>query len=282
MASTGPGRRLRRLGMGLATILGLAPCGWFIPHRHAGSASAPESYPELEGLFAAARPRFAALLDEIDSRATALAALGREGPPQPRWEQGWFPRLDAAACYAMVCTRRPARIVEVGSGHSTRFLTRAAADCGLEARITSIDPAPRADLSGLGIEHLATTVQHADAAPFEALRGGDMLFVDSSHILMPGSDVDHLLNRVWPALAAGVVVHFHDILLPDGYPAVWAWRGYNEQLGVAPLLSGGAASLLFSSRYVTTRMATAFAGCAASRLPIMPGAIETGMWIQKN
>ena len=282
MAESRPGRRLRRLGMGLATVLGLAPRGWFIPHRYAGSVRAPDAYPELEGLFAAARPRFAALLGEIESRAAALAAIGREPPPQPRWEQGWFPRLDAAACYAMVCARRPARIVEVGSGHSTRFLARAAADCGLGARITAIDPAPRADLSGLGVDHLAATVQRAGDAPFEALRGGDMLFVDSSHILMPGSDVDHLLNRVWPALAAGVIVHFHDILLPDGYPAAWSWRGYNEQLGVAPLLSGGAASLLFSSRYVTTRMAADFARCAASRLPMAPGAIETGLWIEKN
>ena len=86
MADPRPGRRLRRLGMGLATVLGLAPQGWFIPHRYAGSVRAPDAYPELEGLFAAARPRLAALLDEIESRAAALAAIGRETPrPATPW-----------------------------------------------------------------------------------------------------------------------------------------------------------------------------------------------------
>ena len=98
---------------------------------------------------------------------------------------------------------------------------------------------------------------------------------------MPGSDADFLLNRVWPILPPGALVHFHDVLLPDGYPEAWAWRGYNEQLGIAALLSGGAARLLFSSRYVVTRMAPALAACAASRLPMMEGAVETGLWIEK-
>ena len=66
--------------------------------------------------------------------------------------------------------------------------------------------------------------------------------IDSSHTLVPGSDVDLLLNRVLPALSAGAVVHVHDIFLPDNYPDDWAWRGYNEQLGVAPLLFGGASA----------------------------------------
>ncbi len=268
--------------MGLATVLGLARLGWFIPHRHAAEAEAPQRYPGIEGLFADARGRFARTLADIDACATALEAIGLEPPPQPRWEQGWFPRLDAAACYAMVRARRPARIVEIGSGHSTRFLARAAADGGLGTRITAIDPEPRADLSGLGVEQLRIPLQRAGDAPFAELGSGDILSVDSSHVLMPGSDVDHVLNRIWPALPAGVAVHFHDILLPDGYPRKWAWRAYNEQLGVAALLSGNAAALAFSSRYVTTRMADDFARCAASRLPIVPGALETGLWLEKR
>ena len=55
---------------------------------------------------------------------------------------------------------------------------------------------------------------------------------------MPGTDVDFLLNRILPALPAGVLVHVHDVFLPDDYPADWEWRGYNEQLGVAALIQG--------------------------------------------
>src|SRR5262245_31183128 len=84
------------------------------------------------------------LLSLIEGHARELEAIGPDAPPAPRWNQDWFPRLDAAAAYAMVRALRPKRIVEVGSGHSTRFLARAVADGGLDTRITAIDPEPRA------------------------------------------------------------------------------------------------------------------------------------------
>ena len=83
-----------------------------------------------------------------------------------------------------------------------------------------------------------STLQAAPAEVFDGLKAGDVLFIDSSHILMPGSDVDILLNRVLPRLPAGVLVHIHDIFLPFDYPAIWGWRNYNEQQGVVPLLAG--------------------------------------------
>ena len=67
----------------------------------------------------------------IEQYAAELEAIGSAPPPAPRWNQDWFPRLDAAAAYAMVRNTRPRRIVEVGSGHSTRFMARAVADGGL-------------------------------------------------------------------------------------------------------------------------------------------------------
>ncbi len=284
MASAAPPlrTRLRALRMGLSTVLGGRRQGWFIPYRYADSVSPPPAYPELEPLFAAAEPAFEEVLADIESCAPALERIGGDAPPQPRWAQSWFPRLDAAAAYAIVRARRPARIVEVGSGHSTRFMARAVADGGLPTRIVAVDPAPRAHIAALGVEHVAATVQLAPRTPFDALAAGDILFVDSSHVAMPGSDVDHLLNRIWPALPAGVLVHVHDILLPDGYPDAWAWRGYNEQSAVAPLLSGGAAKLLFASRYVATRMADRVAGTVVGRLPIPDGAVETSLWLEKG
>ena len=99
---------------------------------------------------------------------------------------------------------------------------------------------------------------------------------------MPGSDVDMLVNRILPALPAGVRVHIHDIFLPDDYPAAWEWRGYNEQLAVAALLHGGGYRPLFAGHYVATRMAGAVADSAASRLTLMPGAMESSLWLEKN
>ena len=118
----------------------------------------------------------ASLLSSIEQYAADLEGIGAEPPPAPRWNQDWFPRLDAAAAYAMVRSARPQRIVEIGSGHSTRFLARAVADGRLDTRITAIDPKPRASLAGLDIDWIATPVQRV--AAFPALGEGDILFID--------------------------------------------------------------------------------------------------------
>ena len=236
----------------------------------------------FEALFAAAESAIAAHLAFLEACAAALEALGNEPPPAPRWNQDWFPRLDAAAAYAMVQRFRPRRIVEVGSGHSTRFLARAAADGRTQTEITSIDPAPRATLAGLAIENVRMPVQRAGAAPFAALNEGDFLFVDSSHRLAPGSDVEYLLERVLPALPPGVHVHFHDIFLPDDYPAAWAWRKYNEQQAVGELLSGGGYEIEFASAWTRSRRPQWIASGVISRLPLLPTAIESSLWIRKR
>jgi hypothetical protein len=108
-----------------------------------------------------------------------------------------------------------------------------------------------------------------------------MLFVDSSHILMPGTDVDVLFNRILPTLPGGVLVHIHDVFLPDAYPSDWDWRGYNEQLGVGALLQGGGYRILWASRYVATRMAEQVAAGVAGRLEIVAGAQESSLWLEK-
>ena len=118
-------------------------------------------------------------------------------------------------------------------------MARAIRDDGLRPKSPPIVSAPRADIEGTGTKLIRSTVQRAGARPaFTLLAEGDILFIDSSHILMPGTDVDLLFNRVLPALKRGVLVHVHDIFLPDDYPPEWEWRGYNEQLGVAALLAG--------------------------------------------
>ncbi len=271
----------RRLWLGLSTLLGRRR-GFFIPYRHAHRLSPPggrPAYRAIEQLFEANAARFAAELQAFDQYADALNAIGRQPAPAPRWDQDWYPRLDAAMAYAVVRRHRPSRIVEVGSGHSTRFMARAVEDGGLATHILTIDPAPRAALRGLRVEWLPQTVPACGLAPFQRLAAGDLLFIDSSHILMPGTDVDFLLNEVLPILPAGILLHLHDIFLPDDYPASWGWRGYNEQSGVAALLDGRWEAL-FASRYVATRMSDRVKNSVAAQLPLLPGAFETSLWLR--
>lgn len=271
--------RRRRLALGLRTLLGGKAQGFFIPYRYAATVR-PLGYPALEARFAAGRDAFGELLAAIEALGPALRDM-RGPPPQPRFDQGWFPRLDAAAAYAMVHRLRPARILEIGSGHSTRFLARAIADAGLGTTLTCIDPAPRATLDGLPVRRLPHLLEEVPEGEFTDLAAGDVLFVDSSHVLMPGTDVDRVLNRILPALAPGVLVHFHDILLPDPYPAAWAWRGYNEQQAVAALLQGDRWEIRFASHYVATRLADRLATGVLAELPLVADAPESSLWLLK-
>ena len=265
----------RWLEMGRRTIEGEAKEGFFIPYRYAATVPSPDAYPAFEALFSDHEDAMRDVLAEIEARSDALAAM--KGPaPKPRWDQDWFPRADGAAAFAIVASRRPQRIVEVGSGHSTRFMA-AAADAGA---VTCIDPQPRADFHDLGVDWRAEVLSEAHIPMFEALEPGDVAFFDSSHILVPGCDVDIILNRILPALKPGVLVHIHDILLPDPYPDHWEWRGYAEQNGVGPWLLAGGLRPIWSSRYAVTRMRAAETGALAA-LPLKDGAIETSLWAEK-
>jgi len=269
--------RWRRFALGLPTVLGLKPRGWFIPHRYAPLLPPPGSqppYPAIERLFEEYAEQFAAVLDAVDARAEALESC------RAMFEQSWFPSLDAAVAYALVRERKPRHIVEVGSGHSTRLLSRALGGVG---EILAIDPAPRADIADLpGVRVKSSTLQAAPDKVFDDLVQGDVLFIDSSHILMPGSDVDTLLNRVLPRLPSGTLVHIHDIFLPFDYPAIWDWRAYNEQQGVVPLLTSGAFKPLFSSVWAERRMADRLAASVISRLPRPPDALPASLWLEKR
>ncbi|HEX6142584.1 MAG TPA: class I SAM-dependent methyltransferase [Geminicoccaceae bacterium] len=260
-------------------MLGVRPLGFFIPYRYAGSVDA-HAYPALGPLFAAAEPRQRWTLDAIEGVADDLLRIAGP-PPAPRFDQGWFPTLDGAAAYGLIRRLAPQRIVEVGSGHSTRFLARAIQDGGLGTRLTAIDPAPRAELAGLAVDWRRCLLDDVPPETFSALEPGDVLFIDSSHVLMPGTDLDRLLNDVMPRLPAGVLVHLHDILLPDAYPAEWAWRGYNEQQAVAPLLWTGAFEIVFASHFVRTRRTTWLERSVVARLPRAPDAPPTSLWLRR-
>ena len=271
---------IRKTLLGLATVLGTKPMGFFIPYRHAASA-VPEGYPVIAELLHGCEQQFAESIRTIDTYADDLMRIA-EQPDKARFTQDWFPRLDAANAYAMVRQGQPKRIVEVGSGHSTRFMARAVADGQFDTTILCIDPQPRAKLEGTGVEHRPTLLQQAGSEPFDALQPGDILFIDSSHIAMPGTDVDRLFLDILPCLTSGVLVHVHDIFLPDAYPSDWTWRGYNEQMLVGALLTAGGYDCLFASHYVVTRMPEALEKSVIGRLPLVAGARETSLWLRKR
>lgn len=279
----------RRFWMGLLTVLRISPRGFFIPYRYVDAIgkTPPSSFNGVNSILGASEQAFLELLNQMDGFGEAFSAIGNESPPAPRWRQDWFPALDAASAYTIIRKHRPGRIVEIGCGHSTRFFARAVLDGELKTDITAIDPVPRAELTDVGVNFIRATIQDAiretGNEAFDDLRAGDILSIDSSHILMPGTDVDILLNRILPSLPRGILVHIHDMFLPDDYPASWGWRGYNEQLGVALLMLGGGYRPLWSSHYVRTRMKENIAGFhAVNDLELPDGAYESSLWLVKE
>jgi predicted O-methyltransferase YrrM len=269
----------RRLRFGLSTLLGLKPRGFFIPYRYADGVTESD-YPALRPLFDAAMPSFETLLEDIEVRRDNLLAIAK-GRGVARFDQDWFPRLDAAAAYTVVHRERPRRIIEIGSGHSTRFMAQAVSDAGLSTEITCIDPAPRATLARLKVRHIPCLLKDADPSVFATLEAGDILFIDSSHIAMPGTDVDRLFLDVLPRLAGGVFVHVHDVTLPDAYPETWRWRSYNEQLLVGALLQGGNYSLVFASHFVARTWPDPLRTGILADIPLPKAALETSLWLRK-
>ena len=150
----------------------------------------------------------------------------------------------------------------------------------LPTRLTSIDPQPRATLSGFDV--LTKPLQDLPLSLFGSLTLGDILFVDSSHVLAPGSDVERLLEHILPPLPSRILVHFHDIFLLDDYPADWAHRRYTEQSAVAGLLSNGDWQVEFSFANVVHRLGDALAQSVAGELPLIARARESSLWLRKR
>ncbi len=131
-----------------------------------------------------------------------------------------FGPLEGAVLHSVIRTIRPKRIIEVGGGTSTQ-IARIAADHNRddEVELISIEPYPSAALrSTPGVTLIPHPVQSVSPSLFADLEKNDLLFIDSSHVVRPGGDVNHLVLEVMPTLREGVVVHVHDIFLPYDYP----------------------------------------------------------------
>lgn len=199
-------------------------------------------------------------LAECESRAVRL--LERYGaefrPATERFgftdSNFYFRGLDALMLYVILRDLKPAKLVEIGQGFSTRValaaLERNAADTGMRPLFVSVDPYPRFVAreipSEITLELIEKPIQSVAVEPL--LRDCGFLFVDSSHVFKSGSDVELEFASIYPALPSGVVVHLHDIFTPYNYPLSWALklkRFWNEQYFLECLLTHSAAFEVF-------------------------------------
>lgn len=178
------------------------------------------------------------------------------------YDQRVFCYADAIFLYAFLRHLKPRRIIEVGSGFSSavmldtieRFFPQ-------PPRMTFIEPHPDR-LKRLLRSHdentiriIESKVQDVSIDTFRSLQAGDLLFIDSTHVVKCGSDVQFLMFEVLPRLLGGVFVHFHDVFYPFEYPAEWLLGGiyWNEDYFLRAFLSYSSEwEIFFFNAYVAT------------------------------
>jgi hypothetical protein len=190
-----------------------------------------------------------ALMPELAKYAAEVKQFLEARQDVARWDQT-YPVCDTGTLYAMLRHLKPKRYIEVGCGFSSQAsaaaLRRNEAE-GHRCQTVFIEPYPPPYLDSLNLpgQFIAKKVQDVSLEVFTQLGAGDVLFIDTSHVIKVQNDVEFELIHVLPSLKAGVFVHVHDILTPYDYPEEWLVGtgpnrgGANEQYALECLLSGG-------------------------------------------
>lgn len=176
------------------------------------------------------------------------------------YDNGWFCHADAIFLYSFLRHFRPKRIIEIGSGFSSAVMLETVERFFPEPpRMTFVDPDTSRlrtllkDSDSTRAEILESRLQDLPQNIFDSLESGDLLFIDSSHIVKFGSDVYLLLFEILPRLKPGVFVHFHDVFYPFVYPDEWHRQGryWNENYFLRAFLSWNTAwEIVFFNTYV--------------------------------
>ncbi len=210
-----------------------------------------------------------------------LSASGA-GPGRFHLRNGTYESVDAELLYAFIRRFRPERVVELGSGYSTLIIREALERDGADATdiLRTYDPY-RSSLLPPESRVTPLRAQEVPDETFRALGAGDVLFVDTSHVVKVGGDVTRIVLEVLPQLEPGVIVHFHDIFLPYPYS-----RGHLEDahfwseqyLLQAFLLGNGGWEVLIGAQAV----ARAFPQRLAAAIPSFGPEVSPGsFWMRR-
>jgi predicted O-methyltransferase YrrM len=149
--------------------------------------------------------------------------------------------VESQVLHCFLRARRPARVIEIGSGVSTACAWHALAREPRPFQLTCIEPFPSAALREMaGVRLIAQTCQEVPLSLFSELHEGDLLFIDSTHSVKVGSEVPRIYLEIVPSLRPGVFVHIHDVYLPYLYPPdilTWPFWAWQETVLLAALLT---------------------------------------------
>ena len=150
---------------------------------------------------------------------------------------------DAEILFNFLRLKKPSKIIEIGSGNSTKVIEAALKlniKEGSNPKFTCIEPYKPWLKSTEHIKILRSKLEQTSLDWTKELSDGDFLFIDSSHMIRPQGDVLYEYLEVIPMLNSGVFVHVHDIFSPRDYPETWLKtdvKFWNEQYLLETLLS---------------------------------------------
>lgn len=203
------------------------------------------------------------------------------------YENEYFGYSDAIHLYGIMRHFKPKQIIEVGSGFSSalmmdvndHFFNR-------EIGLTFIEPYPdrlnslqKPEDSPVLID---APIQEVDPEEFKKLQKNDILFIDSTHIVKTGGDVNYILFEILPILNKGVLIHFHDIQYPFEYPIEWVLkfkRSWNENYFLrAFLMNNQAYEIISFDSYLESR----FTAWYQENMPLCLQNEGGSIWLSKN
>lgn len=233
-------------------------------HERQAEIWAPRELPGID-LQEDAQKEFLTYL--LDNEAEFNIPWKKEPSRKYYGESPSYQYVDGVVLYAMVAKNRPRNIIEVGSGASSGCMLDASVQYGLGTSFTLIEPMPQycldkvlqpGDYEKHNITLIAKKVQEVPPSVFQRLQRNDILFIDSSHVSKPGSDVNYLLTQILPTLNEGVIVHFHDIYYPFEYTREYLLElklVWNEAYSVHNfLLFNSRFRILFFSDYMRQKL----------------------------
>lgn len=236
-------------------------------------------YQAVQDLFDAHRTEFEKRFEKFSEHLSAFRSAIDDGEI-PWVERGMFPKLDALVTYCIVREFEPKCIFEIGSGNSSHIMARALADNGV-GQLTCIDPEPRRSIERLKISFEKRILNDSDTRIIESFVESDILFIDSSHLMFPGFDTDIELNRMFPNLPSGALVHMHDVFLPEDYPLEWFERRYSEQNALMGWILSGYFEVFYPGYFVATQMETMLRQYIGDLMPKYPRQNAGSIWLRK-
>ncbi|WP_373056906.1 class I SAM-dependent methyltransferase [Zunongwangia sp. H14] len=210
--------------------------------------------------------------------------------PEKRYflNNSYYAYADGIILYSFIRYLQPKKITEIGSGYSSALmLDMNQTFFQNKINLTFIEPFPEVRLQSLfkdnditSVQLISKLVQKVPLKTFERLEKGDILFIDSSHVVKTGSDVHYILNKILPILKKGVIIHFHDIQFPFEYPKSWVLNGFgwNETYFLkAFLMYNTSFDILIFSDYLNK-----FHNHLFSKMPLSAKATGSSFWMEKT